>query len=358
MSQASPTRPVLTVDLLAIAENFRMIRSAVAPAEVAAAVKADAYGLGARPVARALAAAGCKAFFVAHMEEALDLRQDLPQATIFVLHGFVASQAVPFATHKLSPVISSLPQLEAWLGAGIPIPYALHVDTGMSRLGLSLAEAQTASNFARPTLLVSHLACADDATDPHNLAQLTAFKTVARRFPHAWTSLDASSGCFLGPEYTCDLVRPGIALYGGNPRKSGENPMRGVATLTAPILQVRSIDRGDTVGYGATYEASGPRRLAVAALGYADGLMRTLSNRGHGFVGGIRCPIVGRVSMDLVTLDISECPPAAATPGTHVEFIGPSQPVDELARSAGTLAYEVFTRLGPRIIRQYTGTQA
>jgi alanine racemase len=358
MTQASLTRPVLTVDLLAIAENFRMIRGAVAPAEVAAVVKADAYGLGARAVARALTAAGCKAFFVAHMEEALDLRQDLPQATIFVLHGFVASQAVHFATHKLSPVISSLPQLEAWLNAAIQIPYALHIDTGMSRLGLSLPEAQTASNFARPTLLVSHLACADDAADPRNLAQLTAFKTVARRFPNAWTSLDASGGCFLGPEYTCDLVRPGIALYGGNPRKSGENPMRGVATLTAPILQVRSIDRGDTVGYGATYEASGPRRLAVVALGYADGLMRTLSNRGHGVVAGIRCPIVGRVSMDLVTLDVSECPPALAAPGAHVEFIGPNQPVDELARAAGTLAYEIFTRLGPRIIRQYTGTQA
>jgi len=358
MTQALPTRPVLTVDLLAIAENFRMIRGAVAPAEVAAVVKADAYGLGARAVARALTAAGCKAFFVAHMEEALELRQDLPQATIFVLHGFVASQAVHFATHKLSPVISSLTQLEAWLSAAIQIPYALHVDTGMSRLGLSVAEAQTASNFARPTLLISHLACADDANDPRNLAQLTAFKTVARRFPNAWTSLNASSGCFLGPEYTCDLVRPGIALYGGNPRKTGENPMRGVATLTAPILQVRSIDRGDTVGYGATYEASGPRRLAVAALGYADGLMRTLSNRGHGVVAGIRCPIVGRVSMDLVTLDVSECPPAAAAPGAHVEFIGPNQPVDELARTAGTLSYEIFARLGPRIIRQYTGTQA
>jgi alanine racemase len=358
MNQAAPTRAILSIDLLAIAENFRLIRNAVAPAEVAAVVKADAYGLGARVVARALTAAGCKAFFVAHLDEALDLRRDLPQATLFVLHGFQAQQASHFAAHKLSPVISSLPQLEAWLATGIPTPYALHIDTGMSRLGLSVEEAQTASNFARPTLIISHLACADDAVDLRNREQLNAFKAVARRFPNAWTSLAASGGCFLGTDYTCDLVRPGIALYGGNPRKSVENPMRGVATLTAPILQVRSIDRGDTVGYGATYVASGPRRLAVAALGYADGLMRTLSNRGHGVVNGIRCPIVGRVSMDLVTLDVSECPPALAQPGMQVEFIGPNQPVDELARAAGTLSYEVFTRLGPRIIRQYTGTQA
>jgi alanine racemase len=358
MSDAPPTHPVLSVDLRAIAENFRLIRKAVAPAEVAAVVKADAYGLGARAVARALAAAGCKAFFVAHVEEGTELRQDLPNATLFVLHGFVQGQAGQFMSGKLSPVISSLVQLEAWLGAGIPIPYALHVDTGMSRLGLGAHEAQAAAGFATPTLVMSHLACADDAADPHNRAQVQAFKAIAQRFPNAWTSLAASGGCFLGAEYACDLVRPGIALYGGNPRKSGENPMRGVVTLTAPILQVRSIDRGDTVGYGATYVASGPRRLAVAALGYADGLMRTLSNRGHGVIGGIRCPIVGRVSMDLVTLDISECPAALAQPGAHVEFIGPHQPIDELARTAGTLPYEILTRLGPRIIRHYTGTHA
>ena len=358
MSHASPTRPVLSVDLRAIAENFRLISKAVAPAEVAAVVKADAYGLGARAVARALAAAGCKAFFVAHVEEGVELRQDLPNATLFVLHGFMPGQASQFTASKLSPVISSLVQLEAWLGAGIPIPYALHVDTGMSRLGLGANEVQAAASFATPTLLMSHLACADDAADGHNRAQMEAFKAIARRFPNAWTSLAASGGCFLGTDYTCDLVRPGIALYGGNPRKSGENPMRGVVTLTAPILQVRSIDRGDTVGYGATYVASGPRRLAVAALGYADGLMRTLSNRGHGVIGGIRCPIVGRVSMDLVTLDVSECAAALVQPGAPVEFIGPNQPVDELARAAGTLPYEILTRLGPRIIRHYTGTHA
>jgi alanine racemase len=356
MNQASPTRPVLSIDLMAIAENFRLLQAQVAPAEVAAVVKADAYGMGAKAVTRALTAAGCKAFFVAHIEEAIDLRQNLPQATIFVLNGYFAGHAHLFAANKLSPVISSLLQLESWLASKLSTPYALHIDSGMSRLGLSVEEAQTASNFARPTLIMSHLACADDPGELKNREQLLTFKALAKRFPNSWTSLSASGGCFLGPDYTLDLVRPGIALYGGNPRKSAENPMRGVATLTAPILQVRSIDRGDTVGYGATYVASGPRRLAVAAMGYADGLMRSLSNRGHGVVNGIRCPIVGRVSMDLVTLDVSECPPAMAQPGTLVEFIGPHQPVDELARAAGTLAYEIFTRLGPRVIRQYTGT--
>jgi alanine racemase len=356
MNQASPTRPVLSIDLMAIAENFRLIQAQVAPAEVAAVVKADAYGMGAKAVTHALTAAGCKAFFVAHIEEAIELRQSLPQATIFVLNGYFAGHAHLFAANKLSPVISSLLQLEAWLASKLQTPYALHIDSGMSRLGLSVEEAQTASNFARPTLILSHLACADDPGELKNREQLLTFKALAKRFPNSWTSLSASGGCFLGPDYTLDLVRPGIALYGGNPRKSAENPMRGVATLTAPIIQVRSIDRGDTVGYGATYVASGPRRLAVAAMGYADGLMRSLSNRGHGVVNGIRCPIVGRVSMDLVTLDVSECPPAMAQPGTLVEFIGPQQPVDELARAAGTLAYEIFTRLGPRVIRQYTGT--
>ena len=357
MNNAFPTRPALTIDLLAIIENFRLIQSQVAPAEVAAVVKADAYGMGARPISKALAAAGCKAFFVAHTEEAIELRQGVPTATIFVLNGFVGSLAAPFATHKLSPVISSLPQLEDWLASKLQTPYALHLDTGMSRLGLSVDETQAASNFARPTLIMSHLACSDDPGELKNRDQLLTFKALSKRFPNSWTSIAASGGCFLGPDYSLDLVRPGIALYGGNPRKSGENPMRGVATLAAPILQIRSIDRGDTVGYGATYVASGPRRLAIVAIGYADGLMRSLSNRGHGVINGMKCPIVGRVSMDLVTLDVSECPPSVAQPGTMVEFIGPHQPIDELARAAGTLPYEIFTRLGPRISRHYTGTQ-
>jgi alanine racemase len=202
---------------------------------------------------------------------------------------------------------------------------------------------------------MSHLASSDDPEHEKNQLQLRRFKTLAKRFPNTPLSLAASGGCFLTPDFAFALVRPGIALYGGNPRKSGENPMLGTVTLTAPLLQVRSIDRGDTVGYGATYSASGPRRLGIAALGYADGLMRSLSNRGHGVIAGVKCPIVGRVSMDLVTLDVTHVPEREAHAGAIVEFIGPHQTVDELARDAGTLPYEIYTRLGPRIERRYVG---
>jgi alanine racemase len=351
------TYPTLTIDLLAIVENYRRLIAQVKPAEVAAVVKADGYGLGAGPVAQALATAGCKTFFVAHVEEGAELRPLVPSATVFVLHGFVAAHKPLFAEHKLAPVISSPPQLADWLKSGLRTPYALHIDTGMSRLGMSQTDLATIEGAAAPTLVMSHLACADDDEHAKNHEQLARFKSLAKRFSDVRLSIAASGGCFLGSEFPLDLVRPGIALYGGNPRKSGENPMRGTVALTAPLLQVRSIDRGDTVGYGATYSASGPRRLGIAALGYADGLMRSLSNRGHGVIAGVKCPIVGRVSMDLVTLDVSQVPEGGARTGTPVEFIGKDQTVDELARAAGTLPYEIYTRLGPRIERHYTGTR-
>ena len=352
------TRPALTVDLLAIAENYRRIVVAVKPAEVAPVVKADAYGLGAKPVAMALAAAGAKTFFVAHPEEGVELRGVVPDALVYVLHGFETAHRALFAEHKLAPVISSPPQLVDWLKAGLRTPYALHLDTGMSRLGLSEADIETVHGAAQPALVMSHLANADDTDHPKNGEQYARFKRLSERFPGARLSLAASGGCFLSPAFAFDLVRPGIALYGGHPGKSGENPMKGTVTLTAPLLQLRSIDRGDTVGYGATYSASGPRRLGIAAMGYADGLMRSLSNRGHGVIAGVKCPIVGRVSMDLVTLDVSQVPPSnELKAGTPVEFIGPHQTVDELANAAGTLPYEIYTRLGSRIDRHYVGAR-
>jgi alanine racemase len=349
----SPTRPVLTVDLSAIAANYRLLQARMAPAEVSAVVKADAYGLGARAIAEALSAAGCKTFFVAHVEEAAALRAAIPAALLYVLNGYAPAHKALFAEHKLSPVLSSAPQLADWKQSGLANPHALHLDTGISRLGLSVDDLDAIPATA-PALVMSHLACADDPAHPQNQTQLARFRKLARRFPGARLSLAASGGCFLGPDYAFDMVRPGIALYGGNPGISAQNPMRGVVTLTAPLLQVRSIDRGDSVGYGATYAASEPRRLGIAALGYADGLMRSLSNRGHGVIGGVKCPIVGRVSMDLVTLDISAVGEGAAQAGTSVEFIGPHQTVDELAAAADTLPYEIYTRLGPRIERRYT----
>ncbi len=351
------TRPTLSVDLIAIVENYRRVVAQAKSAEVAAVVKADGYGLGAKPIAMALAAAGCKTFFVAHAEEGADLRPAIADKTLYVLHGYTPANKVAFAEHKLSPVLSSVGQLSDWLKSGLRADCALHLDTGMSRLGLSEADLKTVEGAVTPSLVMSHLASSDDPEHEKNEAQLARFKTLAKRFPGTRLSLAASGGCFLGAPYAFDLVRPGIALYGGNPRKSGENPMRGTVTLTAPLLQVRSIDRGDTVGYGATYSASGPRRLGIAAIGYADGLLRTLSNRGFGVIAGVKCPIVGRVSMDLVTLDVTEVPVASAHAGAAVEFIGPNQTIDELAAAAGTLPYEIYTRLGDRITRHYTGAR-
>lgn len=352
----SPTRPLLAVDLKAIVANYRQIAARTAPAEVSAVVKADGYGLGARPVARVLAATGCKTFIVAHAEEGAELRAEIPAATIFILNGFEPAHKQTFAEHNLAPVLSSTEHVADWKASGLANAHALHFDTGMARLGLGERDIDAALAMAKPALVMSHLASSDDPEHEQNQAQLSRFKSLALRFPNVPLSLAASGGCFLGPHYAFDLVRPGIALYGGNPGNGPQNPMNAVVTLTAPLLQVRSIDRGCTVGYGATYAASGPRRLGIAAMGYADGLMRSLSNRGHGVIAGIKCPIVGRVSMDLVTLDVTAAPEGAAQPGRPVDFIGPHQTVDDLAREAGTLPYEIYTRLGPRIERRYTGT--
>jgi len=354
----------LTVDLDAVVANYRLLVERVRPAKVAGVVKADGYGLGAIPIARALAQAGCETFFVAHVEEGVALRRALPSSHILVLHGFVPHAAAAFAEARLIPALSSLEQADAWLDAGRGQPSVLHFDTGMSRLGLTARDADVILSDAprlrrlNVRLVMSHLACADDINHPKNHDQLDRFEAIHHRFAKVPGSLCSSGGCFLGSEFMFDWVRPGIALYGGNPLKDGPNPMNPVVTLATPLLQVRTIDSGESVGYGATYTASGPRRLGVAALGYADGLIRALGNRGHGVIAGVKCPVVGRVSMDLVTLDVSAAPQAALAAGAPVEFIGPHQSVDELARAAGTLAYEVLTRLGPRVERRYIGTEA
>ncbi|MBI1209968.1 MAG: alanine racemase [Alphaproteobacteria bacterium] len=356
--------PVLTIDVDAVVANYRLLADRVRPAKVAAVVKADAYGLGAIPIGRALARAGCETFFVAHVEEGMALRDVLPKSHILVLHGFYRHAMAEFASKRLIPVLSSLEQVEAWLDCGRGHPSVLHFDTGMSRLGLTTRDAEILLSDPQRLkrlnvrLVMSHLACADDLPHPKNREQLDRFEAVHQRFGNVPGSLCSSGGCFLSSEFMFDWVRPGIALYGGNPLKDGQNPMNPVVELTTPLLQVRTIDSGESVGYGATYVASGPRRLGVAAIGYADGLIRALGNRGHGVIAGVRCPIVGRVSMDLATLDVSTVPAASLASGTPVEFIGPHQPVDVLAKAAGTLAYEVLTRLGPRVERRYVGVEA
>jgi alanine racemase len=363
----SPTASVtggalLTVDLHAIAANYRRFAALAPRAEISAVVKADGYGLGAIPIARALAKAGCETFFVAHPEEGAALRPGLGGAAkIFVLHGFEAAAARLFRDFELIPVLNSIGQVRAFQDSGLAGPCAVHFDTGMSRLGLEAQHAATLSDLSWDqngldiALVMSHLACGDEPGHPKNAQQLAEFRNIRARFAGITGSLSASGGAFLGPDYHFDLIRPGIGLFGGAPQTGVKSPMEAAVSLTAPILQVRQIDSGASAGYGATYSAATPRRLATVGLGYADGLLRSGSNRGAAFVGGAKCAFAGRVSMDLVTLDVSACPPGSAEPGQPAMFLGPQLTIDDAAAAAQTVAYEVLTRLGPRIARRYSG---
>jgi alanine racemase len=357
----------LTVRLGAIAANFRTMRRLAGRAAVSAVVKADGYGLGAKMVVPALAGAGCDTFFVAQLGEGMALRPLLPQARIFVLDG-AAPDAVPaLIAHNLTPVLNSLPDIAAWAAAASrgQRDAAIHIDTGMNRLGLksdelSLLAAEWRERLSgiNLVLLMSHLACADDLGPEAamNRRQLTRFRAALAMLPPAPASLAASSGIFLGKDYHFDLVRPGIGLYGVGP-KGRENPMKGVAVLNARVLQSRRIDKGDSVGYAATFRAKRPTMLATVALGYADGISRAASNNGWAVFGGARAPFAGRVSMDLLTLDVTDLkkPPQA---GDAVELLGDSVPVSDVAEAWGTNAYEVLTGFSPRIPRRYTDAGA
>jgi alanine racemase len=360
------TGATLTIDLGALTRNYRIIAGLSPRARIGAVVKADGYGLGMAEVASALAQAGCDSFFVATPEEGMALREALsafPAARIFVLHGFCGVLGGAFLSHALVPVLNTHEDIEIWYAtarkAGQPLPTVLHVDTGMNRLGLPSAEAQALasdrdrrSSFAIE-LIMSHLACAEEPDNPLNEEQRNRFERVRRAFGHASGSLANSAGILLGAPYQLDLVRPGIALYGGNPRPDERNRFETVARIEAPILQVRHVDRGESVGYGATHRAQGPARLATVGVGYADGYLRALSNCGQAAIAGRAAPVVGRVSMDLLTLDVSAVPEAEAGAGTMVELMGPHATVDDLARTAGTIPYELLTRLGPRLRRRY-----
>lgn len=384
MTGSDRAAAVLTIDLAAIIANWRMLAARAAPAECAAVVKADAYGLGMAQVAPALADAGCRVFFVATLDEGIALREVLhahagesavaglglaaAPAAIFVLNGAPRGCESEFLQFGLLPVLNGLDDIAAWgtLAAmlGATLPAAVHIDTGMSRLGLSPAELTTlASEPDRldgtgVVLVMSHLACADEPADAMNRRQLDAFAAARARLPVAPGSLAASSGIFLGADWACDLVRPGAALYGVNPVPGEDNPMQPVVNLTARILQVREIDTGTAVGYGATYRTRAPAVIATAAVGYADGYLRSLGNRGAGYVGNQRVPLVGRVSMDLITFDVTGLPSEMAAPGAGIELIGGQMTVDDLAAAAGTIGYEILTSLGARYARVYAPVRA
>ncbi len=359
---------VLTIDLDAVAANWRKLRDRLDGAECGAVVKADGYGLGMAPVARALAAAGCRSFFIAHAEEGIALRATLADATIYVMHGVAPGQEAELAAHRLIPVANT-PDEVACLAQfararGRAAPAALHIDTGMSRLGLE--EHDLDAILAGGSLLaglelrcvMSHLIAAEAPGDLLAPRQLALFNRLRARLPTAPASIVNSAGVFRGPEYRLDLARPGAALYGLNPLESAPNPMAQVVELKGRILQVRQIDSPRTVGYGATHRVAAPSRVATVAVGYADGYLRSLSNRGSAFLGGVRVPVVGRVSMDLITLDVTGVPEALAHAGAPVELIGPHHSPDDLAREAGTIGYEILTSLGRRYRRIYRGTGA
>jgi alanine racemase len=363
---------VLVVDLDAIAANYRLIRETCPTATVGAAVKADAYGLGLAPVARTLAAEGCATFFVATPGEGVALRAVLPGAEIVVLNGPDAGSLDLFRVHRLSPALNCLEQIDAVAGAeGLPDAW-LHVDTGMNRLGLSPAAATALLDEparlagTRVTALLSHLACADDSGHAMNGVQLEAFRELRRRTEAAFgplrASLANSPGVFLGDEFHLDMVRPGAALYGLNPRSTGPNPMKQVVGIYAKILQVRDVDSPMTVGYGAAHRVTGPGRVATAAAGYADGYPRAAATSEgssmNAYVADRAAPLVGRVSMDLITIDVSDIPAGDAVPGAIVELLGPHVSPDELAAAAGTIGYEIIGRLGTRLARVYRGGAA
>jgi alanine racemase len=363
---------LLTIDLDAIAANWRKLEKASVPAECSAAVKADAYGCGIDRVVPALAQAGCKTFFVATIDEARAARAGAPDAAIYVLNGLSPNAGDALAAVKAQPMIGDLNELAEWDmfcrrtgwtgGAGI------HVDTGMSRLGLSIAEAQSLaprlnSGHHGFTLAISHLACAEQVQNPMNARQVGAFREVSHLFSGVTSSLANSSGIYLGPSFLFDMVRPGAAIYGVNPTPEAANPMLPVIELKARIIQTRDVPRGDTVGYGATWTARRPTRLAIIAAGYADGYFRAAGSndgtRGADVViAGQRCPIAGRISMDLIAADITDLPANAARRGHMATLIGEGVTIDELGRHFGTIAYEVLTSLGRRYKRAYKAGQA
>lgn len=358
---------VLRIDLAALVENYRIIQRHAAPAAVAGVVKADGYGLGARLVADALVSAGCRHLFVAHLGEAMALRSHLPRnIALYVLNGLQPGAEADCAAAGITPVLNSLDQVERWgalaRASDRLLPAALQVDSGMARLGLppeevdALVAAPQMLQGVMLRLIMSHLACADDPFSRFDGVQRSRFEAMARHFPGVPRSLDNSGGGLLDRGHY-DLVRAGVALYGGAPQ-IGDNPMRPVVSLNARIIQLRTAPAGSGIGYGLTHCCAGASRIATIPVGYADGWPRHLSNRGAAFIGGHRAAIVGRVSMDSITLDVTGVPDALCYPGAPVELIGPHQTVDDVAADAGTISYEILTQLGHRYHREVSGVDA
>jgi len=362
--ETAPAR--LTIDLAAVVANWRTLAGLSGRASTSAVVKADAYGVGAVPVGQALHRAGCRDFFVATPDEGVRLRQALPDARIFVLTGLWAGNEDRILAANLVPVINSLQQLQVLKATGRQHPYALHVDTGMNRLGLTLAEATAIAAAQDPNLalVMSHLACPDHPGHALNRQQCESFQQVAKLFAGVESSLSSSAGILLGSDYHFDLTRPGIALYGGLDIDGVRYPTQTAVTAEARILQIRSVRKGDAVSYGATHTFGSDGRVAVVAAGYADGWQRSLSGSGvkaradgssgaMGFVAGHRVPVIGRITMDLTIFDLSAVPDGVVHEGDCVELFGKHIALTDAAAAAGTISYELLTSLGQRYTRAY-----
>lgn len=361
---------ILTVDLNAVVENWNLLNSTLKNNAICGAtVKADAYGLGAQKIAYALKYAGCKHFFVAHVFEGIELRNSVKSENIYVLNGVLPNTEKLFEEHNLIPVINNLEQLHIWREYSKKrenkLKAIIHVDTGMTRLGMMDKEFKNIMNdkisFSgiEPIAIMSHLACADEPEHPKNLEQLLSFEQSAKmfkqRFPKSWASFAASAGILLGKDYQFDVARPGIALYGGNPRERANepNPIKSVVTLKAKILEVIEVDAGHTIGYGARYKAKEKLRVATAAIGYGDGISRRLDEQGFGYIGVYKVPFAGRLSMDLSTFDVSDVPENKVIPGEFIEIIGKQNPIENLARACNTINYDILVNLGRRCYKDY-----
>ncbi|MEM7016140.1 MAG: alanine racemase [Pseudomonadota bacterium] len=352
----------LRIDLNAISNNYLWLKSLAEPATCSAVVKANAYGLGLDQVAPALKNAGCQVFFIATLAEGVRLRQLLADIDIYILNGLMPEQAALFTEFNLMPVLNDLAQVRAWVAHcrlnQQQYPAAIHLDTGMNRLGLSAKEVEALLpnvgmlEAMQVKYWMSHLACSTESSNPMNAEQLTRFTALLEQLPPAPASLSNSAGILLGKSYHFDLVRPGLALYGGNPWDQPA-PLSPVVRLLAPILQVREVKSPATIGYDATYKVEKPMRVAAIAAGYADGFGSFFSNRGYAMIDGEKAPFLGRVSMDSMMLDVTHIPVDKTRPGTRVELIGPQHTINTGANTAGILSYEMLTGLGARYRKIY-----
>ncbi|WP_420549997.1 alanine racemase [Curvivirga sp.] len=361
----APSR--LTIDLNAIQDNYKTICNYVTPSRSGAVVKADGYGLGEVIVSKALYDAGCRAFFTAHIDEAIAVKQAIPDASVSVMNGLLAGEETVYKEYNLVPTLNSLDQVKIWqkfCQENDSLPQAnLQFDTGMARLGLmpkelnELCDDLSQLDGINLQFIMSHMACADEPSHPLNRKQQQDFVKGIARLPKATAMLAASSAIFLGEDWHFDMVRPGVALYGGRPNEDAPNPMKQVIKLEGKVVQMREVNAPETVGYAASYEAKDRRLIATVAAGYADGYIRSLSNTATAYKNEKAVPLVGRVSMDVLTFDVThlENTADAVKTGDMLDLIGPNHDINDLAKEAGTIPYEILTSLGKRYARHYIG---